>query len=137
MCFEDGKFAYPRMSRERVNSWSEMCVEEACIGEKGGRGMMRPPFWDGKFGVYPRTLGEGVDSWIGNCEFVSKSLWQGGGKWIDGIFLFLSFLKSYVWNKVNWDTWYSYALSMFLIKIKSLKERFVVWLIISFKCVSI
>lgn len=34
--FEDGKFVYPRMSREGVNSWSEMCVEEACMGEKGG-----------------------------------------------------------------------------------------------------
>lgn len=35
-------------------------------GREGG--MMRPPFRDGKFGVYSRMLGEGVDRELRICK---------------------------------------------------------------------
>lgn len=79
------------MSRETVNSRSETCRGGSVYGRR--EGMTRPPFSDGKFGVYLR-MGEGVDSWIGNCEFVTKSLllrWREMDCWT--IFLFLFFFE--------------------------------------------
>lgn len=62
-CFEDGKFVYPRMLREGVNSWSEMCVEEACMGEKGGWCVRLSEMESSAF-----MLGEGVDRELRICK---------------------------------------------------------------------